>query len=72
VATASGCPDDFLGGQRLDPRTDGRPDRRPDVRENARILGGLRRDFNFNQAPLRPLILDPGSQPLYPPGPRPA
>ena len=27
--------DDFLGGQRLDPRTDGRPDPRPDVRENA-------------------------------------
>ena len=26
--------DDFLGGQRLDPRTDGRPDPRPDVREN--------------------------------------
>ena len=25
--------DDFLGGQRLDPRTDGRPDPRPDVRE---------------------------------------
>ena len=27
--------DDFLHGQRLDPRTDGRPDSRPDVRENA-------------------------------------
>ena len=27
--------DDFLGGQRLDPKTDGRPDPRPDVRENA-------------------------------------
>ena len=26
--------DDFLGGQRLDPRTDGRPDPRPDVRES--------------------------------------
>ena len=27
--------DDFLSGQRLDPRTDGRPDPRPDVRERA-------------------------------------
>ena len=27
--------DDFLDGQRLDPRTDGRPDPRPNVRENA-------------------------------------
>lgn len=27
--------DDFLGGQRLDPKTDGRPDPRPDVREDA-------------------------------------
>ena len=33
--------DDFLHGQRLDPRTDGRPDPRPDVRENAPILGNL-------------------------------
>src|SRR5450756_2906813 len=29
--------DDFLNGQRLDPRTDGRPDPRLDVRENASI-----------------------------------
>jgi phospholipase C len=49
--------DDFLGGQRLDPRTDGRPDPRPDVRENARILGNLVRDFDFRQAPRRPLLL---------------
>jgi phospholipase C len=27
--------DDFLSGQRLDPKTDGRPDSRPDVREDA-------------------------------------
>ena len=33
--------DDFLGGQRLDPKTDGRPDPRPDVRENKGILGNL-------------------------------
>ena len=54
--------DDFLHGQRLDPRTDGRPDPRPDVRENARILGNLVRDFDFPQRPRPPLIL-----PLHPP-----
>ncbi len=53
--------DDFLGGQRLNPRTDGRPDRRPDVRENERILGDLRKDFDFDQKPRRPLLL-----PLHP------
>jgi len=51
--------DDFLGKQRLDPRTDGRPDPRPDVRENASILGDLARDFDFTQQPRRPLILSP-------------
>jgi hypothetical protein len=49
--------DDFLGGQRLDPRTDGRPDPRPDVREDEPELGDLQNDFNFNQAPLPPVIL---------------
>ena len=49
--------DDFLGGQRLDPRTDGRPDPRPDVRENAPQLGNLANDFNFNQAPRAPILL---------------
>jgi phospholipase C len=49
--------DDFLGGERLDPRIDGRPDPRPDVRESARQLGNLAADFDFDQAPLRPLIL---------------
>jgi phospholipase C len=49
--------DDFLNAQRLDPKTDGRPDRRPDVRENAPLLGNLVNDFNFNQTPLKPLIL---------------
>ncbi|MBO0731611.1 MAG: hypothetical protein J2P57_20295, partial [Acidimicrobiaceae bacterium] len=29
--------DDFLGGQRIDPRSDGRPDPRPDVREDEKI-----------------------------------
>lgn len=54
--------DDFLGGQRLDPRTDGRPDPRPTVRETAPGLGDLTRDFDFNQAPQPPLAL-----PLNPP-----
>ena len=49
--------DDFLDGQRLDPRTDGRPDPRPDVRENAGILGNLAADFDFNQAPRPPVLL---------------
>ncbi len=49
--------DDFLGGQRLDPRTDGRPDSRPDVRERVPILGNLAADFNFNQPPRRPFLL---------------
>jgi phospholipase C len=43
--------DDFLGGQRLDPRTDGRPDPRPDVREDASQLGNLTADFDFTQSP---------------------
>ncbi|MDQ1508475.1 MAG: hypothetical protein QOG50_319 [Actinomycetota bacterium] len=49
--------DDFLGGQRLDPRTDGRPDPRPDVRENVSILGDLTADFDFTQTPRAPLVL---------------
>jgi phospholipase C len=57
--------DDFLGGQRLDPANDGRPDPRPSVRENAAILGNLLADFDFQQAPRRPVLL-----PLNPkPGP---
>jgi len=51
--------DDFLGGQRLDPKTDGRPDPRIDVREKKKILGNLVRDFNFNQVPRKPVILNP-------------
>jgi phospholipase C len=49
--------DDFLHGQRLDPRTDGRPDPRPDVRENAPILGNLLADFDFTQTPRPPVFL---------------
>ena len=48
--------DDFLGGQRLDPRTDGRPDPRQSVRERAKGLGDLRRDFDFKQHPRRLLL----------------
>jgi len=49
--------DDFLGGQRLDPKTDGRPDPRPDVRENAPQLGDITAAFDFNQAPRPPMVL---------------
>jgi phospholipase C len=49
----------FLGGRRLDPQTDGRPDSRPTVREDLNILGDLKREFDFSQDPLPPLILDP-------------
>ncbi len=49
--------DDFLGGDRLNPKTDGRPDRRPDVREDEPILGNLVQDFNFSQLPRAPVLL---------------
>ncbi len=55
--------DDFLGGQRLDPKTDGRPDPRPDVRENVSILGDLTSDFDFNQAPRPPMLLSTSPKP---------
>jgi len=54
--------DRFLNGQRLNPRTDGRPDPRPTVRENVKILGDLRKEFDFTQTPLPPKPL-----PLHPP-----
>jgi phospholipase C len=50
--------DDFLGGQRIDPATDGRPDPRPDVPEALPQLGNLTQDFDFNQTPRKPLILN--------------
>lgn len=53
--------DDFLGGERINPRTDLRPDRRPTVREDAAILGDLRNDFDFSQPPRAPVLL-----PVYP------
>jgi phospholipase C len=49
--------DDFLNGQRLDPKTDGRPDPRPDVRERAPQLGDLTKDFDFTQAPREGQVL---------------
>jgi phospholipase C len=61
--------DDFMGGARLDPATDGRPDPRPDVRENTPTLGDLVNDFDFNQAPRKPLLLNPSKQIVNLPGP---
>jgi len=49
--------DDFLGGQRLDPKTDGRPDPRPTVREDVSILGDVANDFDFSQSPRSPIVL---------------
>ena len=62
--------DDFLGGDRLNPKTDGRPDPRPDVREDLPILGNLDEDFDFNQAPRPPVLLPtnpPTDSPSMPP-----
>ena len=39
--------DDFLHGQRLDPKTDGRPDPRPTCGSDAKILGDLREGLQF-------------------------
>ncbi len=52
--------DDFMASARLDPATDGRPDSRPDVRENEPQLSDLQTAFNFDQAPLPPLLLKSG------------
>ncbi|MDQ1381122.1 MAG: hypothetical protein QOJ71_1841, partial [Actinomycetota bacterium] len=49
--------DDFLGGQRLDPKSDGRPDPRPVVRETSAQLGNIAADFDFRHAPRPPEIL---------------
>jgi phospholipase C len=62
--------DDFLNGARLNPKTDGRPDRRPDVREDESILGNMVADFNFDQTPLKPVLLatnPPTDSPTIPP-----
>ncbi len=64
--------DDFLGGARIDPATDGRPDSRTVVRENSTALGDLTQDFDFTQAPRRPMLLSPDGTgaPSFPPRPR--
>jgi hypothetical protein len=49
----------YLDGARLDPATMSRPDARPTVREDVPILGDLRREFDFDQDPIAPPILDP-------------
>jgi phospholipase C len=51
--------DRFLESERLDPKTLTRPDSRPTVREEVDVLGDLRREFDFSQDPLPPLVLDP-------------
>jgi phospholipase C len=51
--------DRFLGGQRLDGQNEGWPDPRPTVREAVDQLGDLRKEFNFRQDPLPPMVLDP-------------
>jgi phospholipase C len=53
--------DDFLNGQRLDPKTDGRSDPRPDVRETEAKLGNLVSDFDFGQTPRKPQVLSGGT-----------
>jgi phospholipase C len=55
--------DDFLSGARLNPKTDGRPDGRTVVREEVPGLGNLVSDFNFNQTPRPPLLLNPHPAP---------
>jgi phospholipase C len=55
--------DDFLGGQRLDPKTDGRPDPRPTVRETVPTLGDITKAFDFSQSPRPPVVLDPHPAP---------
>ncbi len=53
--------DVFINGERLDPKTDGRPDPRPTVRENVKILGDLAEDFDFNQPPRAPMLVNPAA-----------
>ena len=60
--------DDFLNGERIDPKKDGRPDPRESVAENATQLGDLRRDFDFAQTPRPPLIMPGAIEPPYKPG----
>jgi phospholipase C len=51
--------DRFLNGRRLNGTNWGWPDPRPTTRESVDILGDLAKDFDFEQEPLPPLVLDP-------------
>jgi phospholipase C len=62
--------DDFLAGSRIDPETDDRPDSRPDVGEN--LAGSILGDFNFNQKPRPPLVLNPCPRTTLTPAPAPS
>jgi phospholipase C len=60
--------DDFLNGERLDPKIDGRPDPRASVAESASQLGDLRQDFDFTKPPRPLLVLPDGFAGPYKPG----
>jgi len=60
--------DDFLHGERIDPKHDGRPDPRESIAENAPALGDLRKDFDFSQAPRALPLMPDGTQGPYKPG----
>ena len=49
--------DDFLDGQRLDPKTDGRPDPRPTSARTCPSSATCVNDFDFTQAPRPPMPL---------------
>jgi phospholipase C len=51
--------DVFLDSARVNPATDGRPDNRPTVRDSLPQLGDLLTEFEFNQSPNPPLVLEP-------------
>ena len=48
-----------MKSQRLDGQNLGWPDPRPTVREAVPQLGDLRKEFDFTQEPIPPLILNP-------------
>ena len=61
--------DDFLASSRIDPETNGGRDSRPDVGDN--IAGSILGDFNFNQKPRPPLVLNPCPHTTLMPAPAP-
>jgi phospholipase C len=60
--------DDFLNGERINPKTDGRPDPREGVVEDEPQLGDLRSDFDFTQPPRPSLLVSGAVGPPYKPG----